>query len=356
MKSIFKFLVIVFCCINFTACSNDDIIEPTEPEVVVPPTKPEVVVPTAPTIPSSSALKPAVVYVSGGTSNSKSSKTTATKRLVKTITYWANSGIDANYKTNLSTSEYTALPTDNLYDPTEEPLNITTNKFKEKIYSYDANGRLEKITTHHIEKTSSDYQNQPTIQVFSYTESGIKNQATTYQSLGTILVFEYNSSGQIISAKDLQGTLKYAFEYDANNNLSKQDAYTNYTITSEVGGIQVSEIKALPYYRYRYYFDTSRTYRKVLLDVDQNGIEKINTNSVSYEFEPGVSGIYSNEATSKVLSDNTFGFPYLHITKEILNGTDNAKPKYFYDSDGYLRKFDSHGLSKSGNVTLYIYE
>lgn len=46
------------------------------------------------------------------------------------------------------------------------------------------------------------------------------------------------------------------------------------------------------------------------------------------------------------------GLPYIHL----VSSTSGQKPKYFYDADGYLMKYDAVGQSNASDITLFIYE
>ncbi|WP_367752483.1 hypothetical protein [Flavobacterium sp. WC2430] len=337
MKNIFYFLVTALCCISLVSCSND---EPAilPPLVIVPPTVPPVVIaPPVAVIPVSSLMKPAVVNIKG---QSSTGRIAATKRLVKTITFTFQSWSDSNYKTKFTDAEYKALPTDNLYDPTEEALNVETKKFDERTYSYNSSGNLEQITINNI--ANPGYNNTPAYApiIFSYLETGARVQITRYQDAGAVLVYEYNSIGQIIKARDLYGALKYTFEYDeANNIISKYLYYTS------------PDGNPKPQMHYTYSYFPNNTYIKNWISVDADGVEKT-TSSVTYSYNKNIAGVYNNEAVYKVLMDNQEGLSYLHIT----TNSNGSNPKYFYDADGYLMKYDRHGLNNAMDITLFRYE
>jgi hypothetical protein len=334
MRSIFKFLVIVLCCINFTSCSNDDNVGTDEPVVVVPPPVP----------PKNVVLKPAIVNIanSNSTGKSKTSKGLAvTKRLVKTITFTSSTAFDYKYKTNLSLDAYKALPNDNLYDPTEEILNVDTKRFDERTYTYNASGNLAQITINNIAYPGN---NNNTLAyspiLFNYLESGARVEITKYQDKGAVLEYEYNTIGQVIKARDLYGVLKYTFEYDENNNISSK-----YYYTTDASGTP------RPQYHYTYFYYSNSTYTKNWIGVDANGVEKLNA-SITYTYNKNLSGVYNNEPIYKILMDNEEGLAYLHV----ISNTNGSNPKYFYDADGYLIKYDKHGLNDANDITLFIYE
>lgn len=326
MKNFLTFLLITFCCINLVSCSNDETDAPT-PVVITPPLIP----------PTTTVLKPAVVNIK---EQNKTGRTATTKRLVKTINFTFQSWSDSKYKTKFTDVEYAALPTDNLYDPTEEALNVETKKFDERTYSYNTSGNLEQITINNIANPA--YNNTPAYApiTFSYLETGARVQITRYQDAGAVLVYEYNSIGQIIKARDLYGALKYTFEYDeANNIISKYLYYTG------------TDGNPKPQMHYTYSYLPNNSYIKNWISVDVNGVEKT-TSSVTYSYNKNVAGVYNNEAVYKVLMDNQEGLSYLHIT----TNSNGSNPKYFYDTDGYLIKYDRHGLNNANDITLFIYE
>ena len=335
MKNIIYFLVTALFCISLVSCSND---EPAIPPlvVIVPPV---VITPPVAVIPVSSLMKPAVVNIKG---KSSTGRIAATKRLVKTITFTFPSWADPKYKTKFTDAEYNALPTDNLYDPTEEVLNVNTKKHDERIYTYNASNNLEKITINNIAHPNNN-NNTPAYApiVFTYLESGARVQITRYQNAGAVLVYEYNTIGQIIKAKELDGTLKYTFEYDDNNNIISKYLYM-------VGG---SNGVSMAHMHYTYIYYANSTYTKNWITVDFNGIEKT-TSSVTYTYNKNIAGVYNNEAVYKVLMDNQEGLSYLHIIKN----TAGYAPKYFYDADGYLMKYDSGGINNAMDITLFKYE
>lgn len=338
MKNLHKFLATALCCISLVSCSSNEPEIPA-PVVIVPPT-----VPTVITVPVSSLMKPAVINIKGKSTAGKSTagkSTTVTKRLIKTITFTATSAFDYNYKTKFTAQEYKALPTDNLYDQTEELLNVNTKKYDERTYSYNASGNLEKITINNI--AYPDYNGTPAYApiLFNYLESGARVEVTRYQNAGAVLVYEYNSIGQIIKARELDGTLRYTFEYDENNNIISKYLYMS------VGANGLP----MPHMHYTYIYYANNTYTKNWISVDTNGIEKT-TSSVTYTYNKNIAGVYNNEPVYKILMDNQEGLSYLHI----INNTAGYAPKYFYDADGYLIKYDSSGLNEANYITLFLYE
>jgi len=333
MKNILRFLVIALFCINFTSCSNDDTDETIPPVVVVPPSVP----------PATTVLKPAVVNIvsNGSAGKSKNSKSTAvTKRLVKAITFRSTSAFDYKYKTKFTAEEYKALPNDNVYDPTEELLNLDTKKYDERIYTYNASGNLDKITIDNIAYPGNNGTVAYSPIIFNYLESGARVQVTRYQDKGAVLLYEYNTIGQVIKARDVDGTLRYTFEYDENNNIISKFLYTLGTDGNP---------KPQMHYTYAYYANS--TYTKNWIEILPDGSSKINS-TITYTYNKNVSGVYNNEPIYKILMDNEEGLAYLHI----MHNTNGASPKYFYDVDGYLIKYDKNGLNDANDITLFIYE
>lgn len=295
------------------------------------------------TIPSQIIKKPAVVNIANKNLTGKGirSKTNATKkRLIKTITFTSSTVFDKTYKTKLSITEYLALPTDNIYDPTEELLNLNTKVYDERTYTYNTSNQLEKITINNVAFPGYNGTLAYSPIIFEYLQTGASVQITKYQDKGAVLIYEYNSIGQIIKAKELDGTLRYTFEYDDNNNILSKYLYM--TSSSSMS-------KPIMHYTYSYY--PNNTYVKNWLEVNPDGSEK-KTSSVTYNYDKNIAGVYNNEPIYKVLMDNEQGLAYLHIT----SNTSGWKPKYFYDLDGYLIKYDKAGQSNADDITLFIYE
>ena len=325
MKNIIYFLVTALYCISLVSCSNDE--PETSPVVIVPPL---IAPPTA-------VFKPAVVNIAN---KSTTGRIAATKRLVKTIRFTSTSVFDYKYKTKFTDAEYKALPTDNLYDPTEEALNVNTKKYDERAYTYNASNNLEKITINNLAFPSDNSSPAYAPIIFTYLESGARTQVTRYQDAGAVLLYEYNSIGQIIKAKEVNGTLRYTFEYDENNNISNKYYYTN----DAVGNPR-------PQYRYTYVYYSNSTYIKNWIEVNADGTEKVN-GTVTYTYNKNLTGVYNNEPIYKVLMDNIEGLAYLHI----ISNTNGSYPKYFYDADGYLIKYDKNGYNDAMDITLFKYE
>lgn len=331
-----KKTILLILLISLVSCSSEN--NPIDPTSPTNPTSP-----TSPTNPIQVIKKPAVINITDKNLTAKgvtSKTTTIRKRLVKTITYTSSTVFDKKYQTKLSEAEYLALPTDNLYDPTEESLNVNTKIYDERTYTYNSSNNLEKITINNI--AYPDYNGTLAYSpiVFEYFESGAKVQITKYQDKGAVLRYEYNSIGQIINAKDLDGKLRYTFEYDENNNVISKYLY----MSSGVSGVK-------PHMHYTYVYYPNSTYVKNWIEVNPDGTEN-KTSSVTYNYDKNIAGVYNNEPVYKVLMDNEQGLSYLHIT----SNTAGWKPKYFYDSDGYLIKYDSAGQSNANEITLFVYE
>jgi hypothetical protein len=333
MKNTFKLLLLIIT-LSFVGC--EDPIETTTPIVVKPP-----IVVTPPT-PTTTIFKPAVKNIF----SSPTSRTSATKHLVKLVKFHSKSVSDTKYKIKLSQSEYIALPTDNLYDPTEEILNIDFTKpytdaistvYSVKTYTYNSSSNLEKITIDNIMYPAyNDTPGNAPI-IFEYNSSGSLLQITKYQEGGIPLTYEYNSVGQIINAKDIGGGIKYTFEYDAENNIISKYLY----------------ISGTKHMHYTYIYLPDNSYIKNWFSV-VNGVETKDA-SVKYRYNKNVSGVYNNEAIYKALwdsGDSVTGLPFLHITSDDIDNN----PKYFYDADGYLIKYDKAGKNDANDITLFIYE
>lgn len=320
-------LITVSLSLMFTtlSCTNDDI-ETKKPIDSIGVTPPKTM------------FKPAVVNLKNSNTTGKS--TVLTKKLVKTISYYQTSVFDKTYKTMYTAEEYAALPTDNLYDVREDSLNVSTNKYDERAYTYNSSNLLEKITINNI--AYPEYNSRPAYApiIFEYTTDGSKMKIMKYQNSGIILDYVYNSLGQIIAANELNGTPKYTFEYDEHDNISSQ--YFYYT---DPNGITKPQM----HHTYAYY--PNNTYVKTWFAVNPDNTETKSA-EVTYTYDKNVAGVYNNEAVYKVLFDNATGLPYLHI----ISNTVGSNPKYFYDAEGYLIKFDKHGKNMATDITRYFYE
>jgi hypothetical protein len=323
MKKIKILLTVVLSCITLISCTPDKLNDEEQPIVVIKPT--------------ADLFKPAIVNIKASNTTGKS--TAVTKRLVKAITF-EPTNLKPLYNTKYTAQEYRSLPTDNVYDVTEEALNLDTNKYDERTYAYSASGNLESITINNIAYPGYNGTIAYAPITFEYLESGARVQITKYQNAGSVLIYEYNTIGQIINAKEVGGNLKYTFEYDENNNISSK-----YFYSTNAFGV------AKPQIRYNYIYYANNTYTKNWIDVASDGSEN-QTSSVTYTYNKDVSGVYNNEAIYKTLNDNEAGQPFLHI----ISNTANYTPKYFYDADGYLIKYDKVGQSKASDITIFIYE
>lgn len=334
MKKLFNFyyLTITIIVLFLFSCStnkSDEIPTPTKPNVEITQNNKE-------------NFKPAIYNIGLNTSKNKNAKILNRKKLVKTIQF-DRTGIysDPNnlFKINISLTDYLALPTDNIYDPTEEFLNVgITKTFQERLYYYDNFDNLIKITIDNI--SNPIYNTLPVGApiLFEYNLNGIKNQITQYRDNNTIYNLVYNNNNQIIKALNVDtGNIEYTFEYDEYNNIKSKYLYSSFNNK--------------PQMRYTYEYYPNNTYRKNWISVDYNGVEVV-TATILYTYDKNISGVYNNEPIYKILRDNQEGLQYLHI----VSNSAEFRPKYFYDSDGYLKKYDSLGRNNAEDITLFFYE
>lgn len=323
MKNLFYIFAIL---IAFTSCSpsDDDPVVDTSPVVVTP--KPPVVLVTE------AQRKSAIGNFAKSSTTSKISE--VRKKLVKTITFFADNPLNQKYKIGMAFALYLQLPTDNVYDIKEDSLNLNTKRYDERIYTYNTDGNLEKITINNIAYPSNNSLESYKPIVFEYTTSGERKQITRYQSNGMVMTFEYNTIGQIIKAFDITGELKYTYSYDETGNISTKYLYE--------GG--------KPSMKYTYVYYPDNTYDKNWIDVS-GATEKI-MSTVKYTYNRNVEGVYRNEPLYKATLDNQEGLQFLHI----LSNTAGYKPKYFYDADGYLIKYDKGGQNNASDITIFVYE
>lgn len=257
------------------------------------------------------------------------------KKLVKSISYMAENALNRKFKINMTMEQYYALGTDNIYDKKEDTLNLNSKVYEERTFTYNADNNLEKISINNI--AYPDYNTLDSYKpiIFEYETNGTKKLVSRYQDNGMIMKFEYNAIGQIIKAFNIQDDLLYTYDYDEQGNIFSKYAYLNN--------------KKIMHYTYVYY--PNNTYDKNWISVDVDGTEKI-TSTVNYTFDRSVEGVYQNNQIYKATSDNQEGLQYLHI----ISNSAGYRPKYFYDADGYLIKYDKGGVNDTNDITIFKYE
>ncbi|AXB55609.1 hypothetical protein HYN86_02915 [Flavobacterium fluviale] len=323
-----------------SSCSNDEA-EPEKPVVVVPEDpKPT---PTGPILPKSELMKPAIVNTNSTVK--KTAKGTAElKRVVRSIWFPQNyMGVFYNYHLNMERSEYLNLPSENLYDSAEVELNKETARNFELEYKYNALGQLTEIVTGKV-YTNNGFKSNPENFNFEYNADGVLNKmVSSYLYGGT---FTYNSKGLIDKKIEQNGFVSYEYSYD---DLDRIQSVYFYMMTPN--GRQ-------PHMHYTYIYLDDRNYVKNWLSINPTDQTETLTSYVTYTFDPTKAGVYNKEPYYRI--DNS----YLHVVKinsQILyNGTWQLQfesvPKYFYDTDGYLIKYDAAGFNYTQDITVFEYE
>lgn len=335
MKNLFKTLALVLLSI-FISCSKEDS-TPTPPLVIEPPVvvPPVIVPPVAITLPISSLLKP---VIKNSNSSTKSKTTGASKHVVSAIIF-ANTtaSIVYTYKlNNLTKSEYLALPTDNLYDSSEEALNATSEHGYENTFVYNGLNQLIEIKNKLMLPTPRDLLSE----FFTYDANGNVN-ATTKDVYDQS--FTYNTAGLIDKKIKNDGSVEFTFEYDAQGRVVNVNHYMGSNNQIDM--------------HYTYSYPDNNFYWKIWYAVNPLDQSEDKVDSVLYQFDPSKAGVYNKEPIYRLNNE------YLHIIELTdypkYNGFKaawSARPKYFYDAEGYLIKYDRGGLNYSGDITVYKYE
>jgi YD repeat-containing protein len=330
MKNLLKTIILLLAMI-FIGCSKDDI-APTSPIAVDPPA---VVPPIITTAPVASLMKPAIKNSNSSTKNRTSG---VTKHVVSAIIF-ANTTVTNIYTYNLNgikKSEYLALPTDNLYDPAEEALNATSIHGFENTFVYNSSNQLVEIKNKSMLPTPIDMQSE----FFSYDGTGTVN-ATKKDAYNQS--YTYNAAGLIDKKLKSDGTLDFTYEYDTQGRIISVFHYMGSNNQADM--------------HYTYSYPDSNFYWKVWYAVNSLDQSEDKVDSVLYQFDPSKAGVYNKEPIYRLNNE------YLHIIEltdypkyNAFKAAWSARPKYFYDADGYLIKYDKAGLNFSGDITVYKYE
>jgi hypothetical protein len=341
MKNIIYFLVTALCCIGLVSCSNDEPAIPP-PVVIVPPAVPPVVVvlPPVAVIPVSSLMKPAIrnINLPGTSKISKNYKIGETRKHIIKSFRFAQNRVNTNYKYilyNMSNSEYSNLPTDNLYQVKEDSLNLNTEVEFTYNYKYNALNQLSEIHMMYILAPSIG-----PVELFTYSANGLLDNIISVQS-GT---YTYNTSGLIDKMFDRSGTtLQFTYQYDTLGRVIDVYHYTD--------GIKKDM-------HYTYSYPDASTYIKSWFAINPSDQSETKTSYVTYIIDPTKPGIYNKEPVYQI--DNSY-LHFIQLTSQILyNGSwrlqFEARPKYFYNADGYLIKYDSAGFNYTSDITVFRYE
>lgn len=337
-----KLLIVVLGVFQFTlvSCSKDEII-PEEPVVVKPE---EPVGPTKPVagVPKSELMKPAIKNISTSAKTSKGSE--APKRVVRSIRYAQNyMGKIYEYKLNsMDVNTYRALPSENLFDIAETELNKDTERDYTVNYKYNDLGQLINIAAGTV-YINNGHTNYPEEFTFTYDANGALKEMISSYAFGT---YNYNSKGLIDKKIEKDGFVSYEYVYD---DLDRIQSVYFYMMTPQGRQPQM-------HYTYIYLDDT--TYVKNWFSINQTDLTETLSGYITYTFDPAKAGVYNKEPYYR--TDNQ----YLHVVKmnsQILyygvwQLQFESVPKYFYDADGYLIKFDSAGFNYTQDITVFEYE
>ncbi|WP_281634080.1 hypothetical protein [Flavobacterium luteolum] len=336
-KKLLKLLLAFTILFQFTviSCSSDE--PPVEPEVVIPvDPKPVDPVKPKPVLPKSEMMKPAIVNIS----SSKTSKSSETRKRLVRSTKFAQNYMGKIYQYNLDrdAATYKDLPSENLYDTVETALNKKTERDYELVYKYNNLGQLTRIEADKV-YTNNGLTNTPEIFSFTYNENGSLNEMISSYAFGSS--YTYNDRGLIEKRIEKDGFVSYKYFYDEKDRISDVFFYIHDVLQMN--------------YKYTYPNDTSYIKSWYSVNADQIGTL---TSYVVYTFDNTKAGVYNKEPYYRL--DNQ----YLHVTKISSNVLSNgvwqvqfeAVPKYFYDEEGYLIKYDAAGFNYTTDITVFEYE
>ncbi|WP_394776980.1 hypothetical protein [Flavobacterium sp.] len=334
-KKLLKLLIITLGVFQFTffSCSKDDSMP--EEQVVVKPNEPKVV-------PKSELMKPAIKNISSSVKTTKVLE--VQKRVIRSIKYAQNfAGTSYQYMlNNMEIAEYRNLPSENLYDTNEIELNKNTPRDYLLNYNYNDLGQLSTIEAGTV-YTNDGHTNNPEQFSFKY-ENGALNEMTSSYAFGSS--YSYNSKGLIDKKIEKDGFVSYEYNYDDAGRIL---SVYFYMMTPNGRQPQI-------HYTYTYTDDTS--YIKGWYSINPTDQKETMTSFVVYTYDPSKAGVYNKEPFYRL--DNT----YLHVVKIaaqiLINGAwqsqFEAVPKYFYDADGYLIKFDAAGFNYTQDITVFEYQ
>lgn len=340
-------VIIVLFQLTIISCSNDEN-EPEKPVVVVPEEpKPEVpVIPEVPvsTIPKPELMKPSIRNISAS-ANKKGKRAAEQKRLIRSIKYAQNIGTNIytyHFNTDL-VSDYRALPSENLYDPGEKELNVDTERDNVVVYKYNALGQLTNIEAETV-YTNNGHTNPPEEFSFEYNADGTLKKAVGSFDFGSS--YSYNDKGLIDKRIEADGSVSYTYEYDDLDRIVDSYFYVNTVSNGRI-----------PQMHYKYLYPDETSYIKTLYEINEDKTET-NRNYVIYTYDPSKAGVYNKEPYYQINNQ------YLHVVKMeshiLYNGVWQLQfesvPKYFYDADGYLIKYDSAGFNYTTDITVFEYE
>lgn len=330
-----KKILFVLLIITLFGCSSDES-NPVEP--ITPTTGTTPPIGTTPTIPISSSMKPAIRNINSPSTTNRTSE--VRKRLIKSIQF-PNTTVTIVYRYNLAIDieDYKKLPTDNLYDKREDELNVGTIIESSMDYLYNTNNQLTNIKNGYVRDIT--YHNPEELS-FQYNLDGKLTDILSTYSFGGI--YTYNASGLIDKKIEKDGQLRFSYEYDGLGRIINSYYY-------ESGQKE-------PIMHYTYSYPDNQTYIKSWYSI--NPIDKTETKTayIIYKYDPSKPGIYNKEPLYRL--DNNY-MHNIQLTSYILYKGNyilhfEVRPKYFYDLDGYLIKYDAAGLNFTVDIIKYKYE
>jgi hypothetical protein len=335
MKKLVSLLFLLIFTLSLFNCSSDDIVEPI-PVVVVPPVTPPVVVPpvVVPVIPASKIMRPAIRNINDLNKTGKS--TVEYKKLVKSIVYgYYGSGPVKYYKLNdtLTQAKYENLPSDYIYDQTEEALNIDTYKINITDYLYNASNQLIQIKS--VSYLSADGPSGVEKSTY-YTYDVNGRVASALDSFGSI--FTYNEEGLIVKRTQFDGKSIETFSYDIQKRVLSSTRYTLGPNDDAFASIETWDKSRTDYV----YTDTmnNMSFAIWFTTFNKDGSVRNNNKQNEIKYDDSKPGVKNKEAFYMI--DNS----YVH----------NKDAKFFYDVEGYLRKIDKSSKNSLGAVTVFFYQ
>lgn len=334
MKKLLKLLSGLFIIILMLSCSSSDDVFQEPPVVIKPTPKP---------VPGKS--KPAIVFQTGKSSKTGKSAADGTKRL-KSISQYRT---DINFEKWKLAKEvlYDTIPTNNIMDSTEIALNTGYNLVEERTYSYDASGNVVNISTvsptlpESVDSFTFDEQNRINSYTngygqkweYFYGENGLITSDIYTGSIPSTHTYKYNDRQDLISSIETIGIVNDSIHLSGQIYTYTHNYESNSFIKRVAGNKQL-------------------TLNKTTGEFEYNGTMQ---DDVAVYYDPDEAGLYKNEVINKVIfSTEVFLLTrYFHITS-IAPGA--VKPKYFYDKDGYLIKYDRGGKNNISDIYIFKYE
>jgi hypothetical protein len=331
-KLILTFIAFSVIGLFFNCSTSEDITEPNPPVIVITP--PVVTSPPTVTIPATNLMKPAIRNIN------KSSKTSRgleeNKKILKSVTY-ANNGLTGQllfYKLNdtLSQTEYEKIPTDYKYDESEELLNKDLYKANVTNYFYNGLGQLIQIKSMRYNSADPNGYEQSTY--FTYDGNGKVSTITDY--FGS--VFAYNPEGLINKRTQFDGKNIEIYSYDSQQRVTSSTRWIFGPMDDINAPIDTWD-KSRTDYIYND-IQNNKYFEIWFTSFNDDGSVRNNSMRNVVKYDDSKPGIKNKEPLYMI--DNA----YVH----------NKDGKFFYNTDGYLRKYDASSTNSAGSITIFYYE